>query len=195
MRIDHVALLVPSLEEAARRLEPFRGVMGEIEEFPEDGTREMYIGPRHGSALLLLIEPADASGHYARSLAKRRSGLHHLGIRVPSIPSFMEAIRGSGWFLLPRSLHSVKTQRTAWLARPGVPALIEIQQAKPRRGVPFVERVELPVGDERRLIESLSHGDEPLEGLFASADGSVWLTIGGERRSATELIQGVAHSL
>jgi len=169
--IDHVALVVRHLEPVLERLEGLDA--GPIESFPSEGTREVYLGA--GLARLLLMEPTDTKGPYARALAKRGSGLHHVALNVPDLGAFLGLVRG--WLLVPACLRDMAQTRTAWLARPGVATLLEVQEAEPAEGAPLVEQLELP-------------GPLPVTprpSMAPSSDGGVWLTIGGRRHSVTDL--------
>ena len=172
--LDHVALVCPHLEAALARLASLGvGPTGPIEAFPAEGTREVYLG--EGAARLLLMEPTSPDGPYARALAKRGPGLHHVAVRVPDLDAFLAGVRG--WLLLPASLATIAQSRTAWLARPGVATLVEVQQAASLpHGAPLVEAVEVPGALQV----------SPRMGLTPSDQG-VWLTIGGRRLQAVEL--------
>lgn len=137
---SHVAILVPSVRKAADYLRNFKYEIGEEEIFEE--TKEIYV---HGSERnsLLLMEPK-GHGSYQRALKKRGPGIHHLAIDVLNIEKFLNSLSGSGWFLHLNSLKTLKNSRTAYLARPGFPALIEVQEKKKlMRGPLFVEGISL----------------------------------------------------
>ena len=55
MSLDHVALVVEHLEPVLERLRPLDLPIGPIDDFPEEGTREVYLGS--GAARLLLMQP------------------------------------------------------------------------------------------------------------------------------------------
>ena len=40
----------------------------------------------------------------------------------------IESLSGSGWLLHPKSIKTIKQSQTAYLARPGFPGLIEVQE-------------------------------------------------------------------
>lgn len=169
--VDHVALVVRRLEPVLKRLEGLKA--SPIEAFPSEGTREVYLGT--GLARLLLMEPTNADGPYARALAKRGPGLHHVALNAPDLEGFLGHLRG--WFLVPACLRDLARTRTAWLARPGVATLLEVHEAKPAKGTPVVEQIELP-------------GPLPVDprpAMAMSRDGGVWLTIAGRRHSVSEL--------
>lgn len=169
--LDHVALVVRRLEPVLERLDGLEA--GPIEAFPSEGTREVYVGI--GLGRLLLMEPTTDQGPYARALAKRGAGLHHVAMNVPDLQEFLGCVRG--WLLVPACLRDLAHTRTAWLARPGVATLLEVHEAEWAEGVAVVEQVELP-------------GPLPVDprpAMLASNDGGVWLTIAGRRRSVSEL--------
>lgn len=123
---NHVAILVPSVRKAADYLSQFNFQIGKEEVWDGEGTKEIYI-ERDKSNSLLLMEPIKP-GAYQRALEKRGHGLHHLAIDVLNMDSFIESIIGSGWLLHPVSLKTIKQSQTAYLAKPGFPGLIEVQQ-------------------------------------------------------------------
>lgn len=170
-RLDHVALVVRKLEPVLERLNGLDA--GPIQSFPSEGTREVYLGA--GSARLLLMEPTNAHGPYARALEKRGAGLHHVAFNVPDLDAFLGEV--SGWLLVPSSLGALTESHTAWLARPGVATLLEVSQSDAPDGVPVVELVELP-------------GPHPVElppAIAWSSSNDVWLTIAGRRYIVSEL--------
>ena len=128
--MNHVAILVPSVNRAAEVLKPLGFTIGPAETWEGEGTLEIYVGNREThTGHLLLMEPQKA-GAYRRALDKRGAGLHHIAIDVLDLESFIGEIAGSGWLLHPRSLCTIRDSRTAYLARPGVPMLIEVQERK-----------------------------------------------------------------
>ena len=170
-QLDHIALVVPQLEPVLARLDHVAGQIGPVEAFPSEGTREVYVG--EGAAKLLLMEPTSSEGPYARALAKRGPGLHHVALHTPDLAGFLGEVRG--WLLLPASAQTIANSKTAWLARPGVPTLLEVHEAPLTSGEPLVSAVELPAE-----LGNLY----PTAGLTRSPDEATWLTIGGVRMSA-----------
>ncbi|MFK7960935.1 MAG: VOC family protein [Phycisphaerales bacterium] len=145
--LDHVALLVPSIEAAAAALGSLRAERGPVEEFPSEGTREMYIGAPGTGGRLLLLQPMGASGPYARAMAKRGPGLHHIAYRVADIDTFIDA--HPGWLLHPISLKTHPRSATAWFARPGIPILLEVvTNPDPLTGPDLTSAIQIPVAPE-----------------------------------------------
>lgn len=143
--LDHVTLLVSSVNEAAGRARTV-GEAQPLDEFPADGTREIYVGRPDRTARLLLVEPL-GDGSYQQALNERGPGLHHLGLLVDDVEAYASGLAGTGWFLLPQSLATVKNQRTAWFARPGTKCLVEVhERAAPADKKPLVTCLEVPPG-------------------------------------------------
>ncbi len=145
---SHVAVLVPSARRAAALLGELGFAIGAEEEWEEEGTREVYV-ERGRSNALLLMEPI-GPGPYRDALAKRGPGLHHFAIDVLDVEGFVGSLAGSGWLLHPRSLQTLARSRTAFLARPGFPGLIEVQ------GRDDLVRSELFVTEVALLLEPSS---------------------------------------
>ena len=118
-QLDHVAILVPNAEQVVQQLTarglPAKGLTpGEIESFPSEGTRECYLGADGRLGRLLLMEATSNQGPYARALAKRGPGLHHVALTVPDLDLFLNSV--TGWLLVPGCVSSLARTKTAWLA-------------------------------------------------------------------------------
>ncbi len=141
--LDHVTLLVASVTNAAARVKAV-GEAQPLDEFPADGTKEIYVGRPEETARLLLVEPM-GDGSYRRALDRRGPGLHHVGLLVDDVEDYVAGLAGTGWFLLPQSLASLKSHRTAWLARPGTKCLVEVhERPAPKERKPLITTFELP---------------------------------------------------
>lgn len=172
---NHVALLVRSVRRAATHLATLGFQIGEEAEFESEGTREIYVEKDQNNSLLLLeaIKP----GPYLRALEKRGPGLHHLAIDVLNLESYIDSLSGSGWLLHPMSLQTIK-HRTAYLARPGFPGLIEVQQREAPKGREvFVKEVAVPFESKFAVLL----GPIGLENIVrsVSATASPYLKVGG----------------
>ncbi len=173
--LDHIALVTPRIETVLERLAPLNLASGPIEEFADEGTREVYLGEPQQAARLLLIQPLDDRGPYARALARRGPGLHHVARAVPDLDAHLRAL--SGWLLHPHSATSIPAHRTAWLARPGVEFLLELTEGPPPSQPALVEHLTAPSQAQAALIEAL--------GLQAAHEAV--LTLSGMRWAAAEL--------
>lgn len=126
--LNHVALLVPSVEKSAEYLRRQNFTIGPTERWDGEGTLEIYVSDSASPmGRLLLMEPIK-EGAYTRAMEKRGPGLHHIAIDVLNVEHFIDELSGSGWLLHPTSIKTLKQTQTAWLSRPGIPTLIEVQQ-------------------------------------------------------------------
>jgi hypothetical protein len=141
---SHVAVLVPSVRKAADYLQQFNFQIGKEEVWDGEGTKEIYVERDKGNSLLLM-EPIKP-GAYQRALEKRGPGVHHLAIDVLNLESYIDSLAGSGWLLHPISIKTMKQSQTVYLARPGFPGLIEVQERKEiTEGPLFVDGVSLKI--------------------------------------------------
>ena len=183
MIIDHVALVARHLESTLDKIAPHNAHAGPIEDFPGEGTREVYLGAGQQAALLLM-QPTSDEGPYARALKKRGPGLHHLAIHVPALETYIASLEGSGWYLLPQSLATIAQSRTVWLARPGVGVLVEVAESTSKRSAPaLVGHIEVPATHPREgLFEAVG-----LAEVGYSKDEFAWITVGGTRYRADRI--------
>lgn len=184
--LNHVGVLVRSAGSASAVCQESGHEPGPAEDFPSEGTREVYVGPPGHRGLLLLMEPI-GPGPYQRALEKRGPGLHHLAVDVESIDDYLAGLASSGWLLHPASLRTLAERRTVYLARPGLRALIEVQQAgggsSPPDGRPFVSEV-FVAGDpgHQRLLDALR-----VPGLRLAGPEGAGLVIAGQRLAVADL--------
>jgi hypothetical protein len=141
--LSHVALLVPCVRKVSERLKELGFQVGPEAVHDGEGTKEIYI-ERSRTNSLLLVEPVK-QGPYTRALEKRGAGVHHVAIDVGALEVFIDSISQSGWLLHPKSLHTIKQIRTAYLVRPGFPSMIEVEEKKEFLiQNPFVSKIQLP---------------------------------------------------
>ncbi len=152
-QFDHIAFLVNSVENCVHFFKKLDLELGEVESFPEEGTKELYIGSSFGKILLL---EAISKGPYKDALKKRGCGLHHVAYNTPNLEKFLESIENSGWHLHPRSLKTIKNSKTAWLCRAGTPALVEVHERNVGTGSNLVSGLALDFsGKEVTMFKSL----------------------------------------
>jgi methylmalonyl-CoA/ethylmalonyl-CoA epimerase len=160
-RLDHAAFLVADLDRVLGRLAT-RGLASDgIREYLKEGTRESYVSGGAGAGRLLLIQVI-GPGPYARALARRGPGLHHVALAVPSLAGFARGLAHSGWLVHPWSLRNGEKLPDLWLCRGGVGSLIEVlEDPQPAAGGSrpgtFITRVDLPVQPGlESLLDSLA---------------------------------------
>jgi hypothetical protein len=164
---SHIAVLVPSVDKAAEQLQKFNFQIGEKEEFQE--TFEIYVHGEKRNSLLLM--EAKSSGSYHEAFKKRGPGLHHVAIDVLDLNMFLESLTGSGWLLHLNSLKTIQDYKTAYLARPGFPAIIEVQQKKELSKSPlFIEALTAPLNAQHlKMVQAIGLSDM----FLPQADGTI----------------------
>lgn len=179
--LNHVSILVPSVEKTAKTLEDKGYDIGPVDTFEGEGTKEIYIN--YGNAGSLLLMEAIGPGPYQRALEKRGPGLHHLAIDVEKIVKALEGLTKAGWELHPESFVTMERSKTAYLFRRGFPALIEVQERKPKDEPLFITKLELRY--EKAMSRLVSAAG--LEGIVAPTAGEPALWIGEARHALTQL--------
>lgn len=151
--LNHIAILTNSIEEILDK-NSHLNISGEIEEFPSEGTRELYLGKENQMGRLLLMQ-AIGDGPYKKALDKRGAGLHHIAIDVTNIDEFVSQLGGSGWMLHSKSLKFYNEQKLVFLCRSGTPTLIEVQERKELVTENFfIDRFEFPF-NSKYLLDGL----------------------------------------
>jgi methylmalonyl-CoA epimerase len=90
--LDHVAIAVPSIADAAPSFERLSGAAcSAVEAVAGQGVRVAFIGA------LELIEPTDADTPVGRFLQTRGSGLHHVAYRTADIEGELARVRAAGF--------------------------------------------------------------------------------------------------
>jgi hypothetical protein len=180
--LNHVAVLVPSAQRAANYLSRFNFQIDAAEEIASEGTCEIYVERDKKNSLLLM--EAISPGPYQRALQKRGPGIHHLAIDVKDLESYLQSLVGTGWLLHPISIKMIARSRTAFLCRPGFPALIEVQERKDWIDAPlFVESICLPIAPElTSLIKFIG-----LNEIVKPTSGATTLTLAGNTISLGDL--------
>lgn len=175
---DHVAVAVPSIEEAARRWRDELGGRWVGPPFPMPGpgfqTRQLRFA---GGAKLELLEPLHADGFAARFLDRYGARIHHVTLKVPALLPALAQLEEEGlesvdvfaegdlWheaFLRPRQVGGLLVQ-VAWSSR------TDEEWTELTGGA-----VEPPAPDAARLLgPTLRHPD-------LEAATRVWSTLGAQ---------------
>jgi len=146
---------------------------------------EIYVEREKGNSLLLM-EPVKP-GAYQRALEKRGPGVHHLAIDVKNLDEFLISLSSTGWLLHPMSIRTMRKTKTAYLARPGFPALIEVQERAELKIRPnFVDKIGLRFStDLSRLASAIG-----LEHMICREAKEPWLSCAGKTISLETLSMG-----
>ncbi len=150
--VNHIAILLPSLENAIKRLRKDGLAVEDSEKFASEGTEESYAGAEELHARLLLMTPI-GPGPYEKALKKRGAGLHHIAIDVDDMDSFIHKMSSIGWLLHPSSLARYKSGLAIYFARPGVNTLIEVENRKIENADYFIGPIHIAVehGNEKYI--------------------------------------------
>lgn len=104
-RLSHVAIAVPSIDQAAKFYEQNLGLrIARREDIPARGVRVAFIPV--GDACIELIEPNSPSSPVAGFLEKRGPGLHHICFETEDCQAELSRLRQSGI----RLINDVPTQ-------------------------------------------------------------------------------------
>jgi methylmalonyl-CoA/ethylmalonyl-CoA epimerase len=93
LKIDHLGIAVPSLEEALKSWEALGFVAEETHEVPTEQVRAAFLPV--GEARLELLEPTEPGSVIARFLEKR-SGLHHVCVLVEDLDAALAEMKARG---------------------------------------------------------------------------------------------------
>jgi len=90
--LDHVAIAVPSIEEARPIFEGLSGTRcSPIEEVEGQGVRVVFVGP------VELLEPSGPDSPVGRFLRKRGPGLHHVAYRTGDLARELRRLEEAGF--------------------------------------------------------------------------------------------------
>lgn len=173
--INHIALLLPSLENVIKILRKDGVEVDDSQRFTAEGTEESYAGSDDLLARLLLMTPI-GPGPYERALKKRGAGLHHIAFDVDDMGEFIHKMSSIGWLLHPSSLERYKSGFAIYFARPGVNTLIEVENRELEDADYFIKKIHIPVepGKEKYISEF------SLDNLIPTADKGFSFEIGNK---------------
>jgi lactoylglutathione lyase/methylmalonyl-CoA/ethylmalonyl-CoA epimerase len=113
-KIDHIAIVVRSIEEA---LQVYEGAMGieltEVEEVPEQAVRVAFLPV--GESKLELVEPLTMDSGVAKFLEKRGEGMHHICLEVEDIEAALQDLAAKGVRLIDEQPRQGAHGRVAFL--------------------------------------------------------------------------------
>jgi methylmalonyl-CoA/ethylmalonyl-CoA epimerase len=96
--LDHVAIAVPSLDEAIRLHQSISGAPAtEPETLPGQGVRVAFVGP------IELLEPLHPDTPVGRFLSKRGAGFHHIAYRADDIAKELGRLTAAGYEPIDRT--------------------------------------------------------------------------------------------
>jgi methylmalonyl-CoA/ethylmalonyl-CoA epimerase len=94
-KVNHIAVVVPSLDEAMKFWVEALGLSLErVESVPREGVDVAFLPV--GESEIELLQPTDPEGGVARYLEKRGAGLHHVCLEVDDITATLERLKTAG---------------------------------------------------------------------------------------------------
>ena len=113
-KIDHIAIVVRSIEEALKAYQEALGLkLIDIKEMPEDAVRVAFLPV--GESEIELVEPLTADCGVAKFLEKRGEGLHHICLEVNDIEATLQELRTRGVRLIDEEPRQGAHGRIAFL--------------------------------------------------------------------------------
>jgi methylmalonyl-CoA epimerase len=97
LKIDHLGIAVPSLEQAIAAYEALGFRVGATHDVPTEKVKTAFLPV--GESHLELLEPTDPDSVIARFLEKRK-GLHHVCILVEDLDGALAELKGRGVALI-----------------------------------------------------------------------------------------------
>jgi methylmalonyl-CoA/ethylmalonyl-CoA epimerase len=91
-KVDHIAVLVPDLEEAKSFWVDALGLeLERVDSVPEEAVDIAFLPV--GESEIELLQPTDPESSVAKYLAKRGAGMHHICFEVEDIESALDRLR------------------------------------------------------------------------------------------------------
>lgn len=133
-RIDHVAIIVRSIEQALLFYRDTLGIApSEIKEVPTEQVRIAFL-PMGGPAgsELELIEPTTADSSLSKFLEKRGEGMHHICLEVADIEAALAEMHAKGAAVLDKEPRLAAEGRAIFLHPKGTNGvLLELLERHP----------------------------------------------------------------
>jgi methylmalonyl-CoA/ethylmalonyl-CoA epimerase len=95
MKIEHIGIATPRLDEALRFWRDALGLQVEHTEVVEEQGVRVAMLPA-GEANIELLEPTGADSPVAKFLEKRGPGIHHVAVRVADIRAALARLKDEG---------------------------------------------------------------------------------------------------
>lgn len=93
-KVDHIAVLVPDLEEAKSFWVDALGLeLERVESVPEESVDIAFLPV--GDSEIELLQPTDPESGVAKYLAKKGAGMHHLCFEVDDIEAVLDRLRAA----------------------------------------------------------------------------------------------------
>ncbi len=98
LRIDHIGIAVPNLQEAIETYEALGLSVAGIEEVQEQKVRVAFLPC--GDSEIELLESTSEDGPIAKFLEKKGPGIQHIALRVDNIENAIAEMQEKGWRMI-----------------------------------------------------------------------------------------------
>jgi methylmalonyl-CoA/ethylmalonyl-CoA epimerase len=98
LRIDHIGIAVPSIDEYLKIYEDLGLKSQGIEEVTEQKVKVCFLPV--GDSEIELLESTDPEGPIAKFIEKKGPGIQHIAIRVDNIESAILDLKEKGWKMI-----------------------------------------------------------------------------------------------
>jgi methylmalonyl-CoA/ethylmalonyl-CoA epimerase len=95
LKVDHIGIAVPSLEESLKFYEGVLGLKAEDTEVVEAQKVKVAFLPT-GDSELELLESTSPDGPIAKFIEKKGAGIQHVALRVDDIEAALQELKGAG---------------------------------------------------------------------------------------------------
>lgn len=98
LRIDHIGIAVPNLEEALKVYADLGLTSAGVEEVSDQQVRVAFLPC--GDSEIELLESTSPDGPIAKFIEKKGAGIQHIAIRVENIEEAIAEMIGKGWRMI-----------------------------------------------------------------------------------------------
>jgi methylmalonyl-CoA/ethylmalonyl-CoA epimerase len=114
MRINHIAVAVPELENAVNFWQDQLGLpLDHIEEVPSQQSKVAFLPV--GESEVEIVSPTSEESGMAKYLEKRGPGLHHICIEVDNIDEMLIELKGKGVKLIDETAKELPGRKMAFI--------------------------------------------------------------------------------
>ncbi len=98
LRIDHIGIAVPNLQEAIETYEALGLEVAGIEEVEQQKVRVAFLPC--GDSEIELLESTSPDGPIAKFIEKKGPGIQHIALRVDNIENAIANMQEKGWKMI-----------------------------------------------------------------------------------------------
>ena len=114
LKINHVAIVVPELDEALKTWQDQLGLsLDHVEEVPSQMSKVAFLPL--GESEVELVSPTNEESGMAKYLEKRGAGLHHICFEVDNIEEMLEELKQKGVRLIDETPKELEGRKMAFI--------------------------------------------------------------------------------